>query len=473
MIKTSNPPAYGTIDMHTTSSTNKNKRRPSTSDPYDVEGGSSHPHHHHVTHTMGRKCLSLARQNLLVILLVVALVLGVALGAGLRGLEPGLTSREQMYLRFPGEILMNMLQLLILPLIVSSLISGLTSLDTRSSGRLGARAVLYYLTTTLSAVVLGIILVLTIRPGDRGQAPDVPDGGFRKVEPADTFLDLKLTQLKLVEKNITQTQTENNGSLTGNLTQTQTQTQTETNASLMGNVTTVRQYEPVLQKSPGINMLGLVVFSISLGIAINRLGPKGRPLKDFVSALCEATLQLVSAVIWYASAGVLFLVAAQVMSVDDQYDVMSPGTHWYSPVGVLFLVAAQVVSMDDPEQTFEQLSFYFLTVLAGLSVHGFVVLPALYFVLVRRNPYSDRLRTMINVLGDAFGAGIVHHFSRADLLRMDEEDRQEREGEEESVDLSEGGEESGDLSDVITAQADGDKRVNGGVDNVAYDSSRM
>jgi hypothetical protein len=33
----------------------------------------------------------------------------------------------------------------------------------------------------------------------------------------------------------------------------------------------------------------------------------------------------------------------------------------------------------------------------------------------------DRIRTSINVLGDAFGAGIVHHLSRAQLERIDAE----------------------------------------------------
>ena len=33
----------------------------------------------------------------------------------------------------------------------------------------------------------------------------------------------------------------------------------------------------------------------------------------------------------------------------------------------------------------------------------------------------DRFRTSVNVLGDAFGAGIVHHLSRDDLAREDEE----------------------------------------------------
>ena len=42
------------------------------------------------------------------------------------------------------------------------------------------------------------------------------------------------------------------------------------------------------------------------------------------------------------------------------------------------------------------------------------------------NTFSDRFRTSVNVLGDAFGAGIVHHLSREDLAREDEEEERAR-----------------------------------------------
>ena len=129
------------------------------------------------------------KKNILLILLIVSMLLGIALGAGLRFVEPKFDNRQIMYLRFPGDMLMNMLKMLILPLIVSSLISGLSSLDTRASGRMGLRAVVYYLTTTLVAVVLGIILTLTIQPGSRAGTPDA-SGESKVVHPADTFLDL-------------------------------------------------------------------------------------------------------------------------------------------------------------------------------------------------------------------------------------------------------------------------------------------
>ena len=82
-----------------------------------------------------------------------------------------------------------MLKMLIIPLIVSSLVSGLASLNSKASGRLGGLAVAYYMTTTFVAVVIGIILVLSIRPGSRTSVGD-DRGETRTVGVADSFLDL-------------------------------------------------------------------------------------------------------------------------------------------------------------------------------------------------------------------------------------------------------------------------------------------
>ena len=97
-----------------------------------------------------------------------------------------------MILSFPGDILMRMLKMLILPLITSSLItgrcfdlsiisssislvglSGLAVLDPKSSGKLGFYALTYYLCTTMLAAILGILLVQAIRPGERGNQAQV------------------------------------------------------------------------------------------------------------------------------------------------------------------------------------------------------------------------------------------------------------------------------------------------------------
>jgi Na+/H+-dicarboxylate symporter len=60
---------------------------------------------------------------------------------------------------------MNILKALILPLIASSLVSGLSQLDAKQSGRIGIFAIFYYTITLCLAVLTGICLVLLIHPG--------------------------------------------------------------------------------------------------------------------------------------------------------------------------------------------------------------------------------------------------------------------------------------------------------------------
>lgn len=45
-------------------------------------------------------------------------------------------------------------------------------------------------------------------------------------------------------------------------------------------------------------MLGLVMFSVVLGVTIGKLKEKGKPLQDFFVALSEAMMQITSWVIW-------------------------------------------------------------------------------------------------------------------------------------------------------------------------------
>ena len=60
-----------------------------------------------------------------------------------------------MYINYLGDLFLRMLKSLILPLIISSLISAIGSLDLSLSGRIGARAIAYYMITTIFAVILG------------------------------------------------------------------------------------------------------------------------------------------------------------------------------------------------------------------------------------------------------------------------------------------------------------------------------
>lgn len=141
-----------------------------------------------------KNCLSVVgaylRRDLLLVLIVIGVFLGFLVGALINDPVQKTTNPKEtiMYISFPGEILMRMLKMVILPLIVSSLIVALAVLDAKAAGRLGRRALIYYFTTTILAVILGIVLVVSIKPGE-GKG-DKKGTESRHVQPVDSLLDL-------------------------------------------------------------------------------------------------------------------------------------------------------------------------------------------------------------------------------------------------------------------------------------------
>lgn len=71
-----------------------------------------------------------------------------------------------------------------------SLISGLASLDAKTSSRLGVLTVAYYLWTTFVAVIVGIIMVSIIHPGRAAQKEATEQSGKPIMSSADALLDL-------------------------------------------------------------------------------------------------------------------------------------------------------------------------------------------------------------------------------------------------------------------------------------------
>lgn len=52
-----------------------------------------------------------------------------------------------------------------------------------------------------------------------------------------------------------------------------------------------------------MNILGLVVFAIAFGLALRKLGPEGEPLIRFFNSFNDATMVLVSWIMWYVVGG--------------------------------------------------------------------------------------------------------------------------------------------------------------------------
>lgn len=131
------------------------------------------------------------KSNLLTFLTVIGVFGGTTLGLMLKNSSEPWTQREVMYIQYPGDLFLRMLKCLIVPLLVSSITSAIGSLDLSMSKKIAFRAIIYYFTTTICAVVLGIILVSTIRPGSGKDVGSMKGKATtRVVLTADTLLDL-------------------------------------------------------------------------------------------------------------------------------------------------------------------------------------------------------------------------------------------------------------------------------------------
>uniref|UniRef100_A0A8C4T298 Amino acid transporter n=1 Tax=Erpetoichthys calabaricus TaxID=27687 RepID=A0A8C4T298_ERPCA len=268
------------------------------------------------------KLVGFLRRNKLVILTVSGVLVGVGIGLAVRRME--LSRAHMIYFAFPGEMLLRMLKMIILPLVVCSLVSGAASLDTRSLGKLGGIAVAYFLVTTLIASGIAVALAFIIKPGVGAGRLNTNSLGLSDTvntdkETVDSFLDL---------------------------------------ASLTECFVKIKSYTEIGTEAEGMNILGLVLFAIIFGIALRKLGSEGEELIRFFNSFNEATMVIVTWIMWYI------------------------------PIGITFLVASKIVEMEDIVLLVTSLGKYILASILGHIIHGGIVLPLIYFGLTRKNPFS-------------------------------------------------------------------------------------
>nr|XP_039267867.1 excitatory amino acid transporter 3-like [Styela clava] len=314
-------------------------------------------------------CKQWTKSNALLLATVAGVVLGVVLGIAMR--EANLSKLDIKYFSFPGELLLRMLKMIIVPLIICSLITGVATLEGRASGKLGLRTIIYYMGTTLLAVILGIVLVVSINPGRYGRNSVSSGSNDLQVEPVDAILDLirnafpenlveacfsKIKSVRvpiMVDRNVTMIYQINSTAIPGGATTVPVKTNT-----MVVEKEVVGDYKLIIESKSGVNVLGLIVFCLTFGLIIGKMENEGKILVDFFVAFNEAIMRIVYIIIWY------------------------------SPVGICFLIASKIMEMDRPEEILTQLGLYMATVIVGLFIHGLIFLPLLYLIFVRKNPIT-------------------------------------------------------------------------------------
>uniref|UniRef100_A0A8C5LMK7 Amino acid transporter n=1 Tax=Leptobrachium leishanense TaxID=445787 RepID=A0A8C5LMK7_9ANUR len=265
------------------------------------------------------------------------------------------------------------------PVCSQSFSLSMAALDSKASGKMGIRAVVYYMTTTVIAVFIGIIIVIIIHPGKGSKDKMHREGKIEQVTAADAFLDLIrnmfppnmveacFKQFKTnYEKKIFKVPAPDNESLVSAIANN------VSDAMEILSKLTREEMVPIPGAVNGVNALGLVVFSLCFGLVIGNMKEQGKALKDFFDSLNEAIMRLVAVIMWYA------------------------------PIGILFLIAGKIAEMEDMGVVGGQLGMYTITVIVGLLIHAIFVLPLLYFLVTRKNPWvfiAGILQALITALG--------------------------------------------------------------------------
>ena len=254
-------------------------------------------------------------------------------------------------------LFMGALKMIIAPLILASLVAGVTSLpDMRQLGAIGWKTLAYYVTTTSIAVIIGLVAVLTIQPGNKAvsqklRAAEIArEEGFR-VRFAET------TGQQALDANQTprpeyiawlRGQKRLDGGERASRYESQISAITSAEGRTPGDIFKNDIIAPLLMNpfaslsANPPNALGIIFFALLLGIACTVVGPAARPVVDFFQAL---------------------------------NDVMMRITHWLmaiSPVAIGCIVAKLVA--DTGPSVFASLGWYCTTVVGGILVHVMVLL---------------------------------------------------------------------------------------------------
>lgn len=281
--------------------------------------------------------------GLLTFLILIGLVVGAILGEVLHqseSLEAAATMMD-----WGNLVLIRPLKLLVIPIVMLSVLVGVTSIgDPSRLGVIGGATLVYYLSTMLAAVVLGTILVTSVGPGvglDEATVAELRSSGETAFAGEEV--------------------------LRGRLDEASEMGVGGAWSSILDQVIPANVFADMVEVRP----LGVIVFSLALGLALAAGGAATTPAIRGINALFDAMMRLIRWVIWI------------------------------TPIGVLLLVAGTVGKIGIAE-IYGPMSKYMLTVFVGLAIHAFIVLPIVLWVFTRVSPFAFMWR-MKRALLTAFG----------------------------------------------------------------------
>lgn len=185
--------------------------------------------------------------------IIIGLVLGLVAGL--------ILGEKAAYLKPIGDIFIRCLRLIVVPLILSTLITGVVNAgDVRNLGKLGFRTVAYFMITTAIAVVIGLIVANIIDPGT-----GLHLGELGEIKRPDTVGPAEM-------------------------------------------IVSMFPINPIESLAKGA-VLQIIVFALLFGAGLSMTGEAGEPVKKFFEGVAEVMFKISDIVIGFAPYGVFALIA--------------------------------------------------------------------------------------------------------------------------------------------------------------------
>ena len=202
------------------------------------------------------------------------LILGVLVGIWLHN-EPSPVIMTT--LTFIGQMFIRLIQMVVIPLVISAIVIGITSIgDSKQLGKLGTKMIFYYTIITVVAVTIGATLALLLKPGL----------GASHYINIDTAINIQAQVAATIEAQ------------KGNLLNI-----------FLGFI----PKNPLASIASG-DMVPIIVFAVMFSIALAKVGEINRPFVSFFESIFAATMKITDWIMCFAAPGVFALTAVAVSS---------------------------------------------------------------------------------------------------------------------------------------------------------------
>ncbi|WP_370629741.1 dicarboxylate/amino acid:cation symporter [Flavobacterium sp. NKUCC04_CG] len=240
--------------------------------------------------------------NKLFIAIIIALIIGVSLGGLVHYQYPESIPSFSENIKLLGTIFIRLVQMIIAPLVFCTLVVGIAKMgDMKMVGRVGGKAMIWFITASLTSLLIGMALVNWFAPGES-----------TNISMAETSSASDLIQ----------------------------QTSAFSLEVFINHVVPRSVFESFAHNE----ILQIVIFSIFFGVALSTLGKEGDQIITFLDKTSKVVLKMVGYIMWVAPLGVLGAVASAVANYG--FEVFTLYAHYLlafiAGIAVLWLVLLTV-----------------------------------------------------------------------------------------------------------------------------------